>query len=37
LYAFEKDDRATLRRVVQLETLPESWRGYFREQLAEYG
>jgi MOSC domain-containing protein YiiM len=26
LYAFEKDDLATLRRVVQLEALPESWR-----------
>jgi MOSC domain-containing protein YiiM len=36
LYAFEKDDVAMLRRVVQLETLPESWRGYFRHQLEEY-
>jgi MOSC domain-containing protein YiiM len=33
LYAFEKNDREALRRAVQLEALPESWRGYFLEQL----
>lgn len=37
LYAFEQDDLATLRRAVRLETLPESWRGYFRHQLQRYG
>jgi len=36
LYAFEKDDLTTLRRVVQLEALPESWRSYFRHQLEQY-
>lgn len=33
LYAFEKDDVKTLRRVVKLEALPDSWRQYFQEQL----
>jgi MOSC domain-containing protein YiiM len=33
LYAFEKDDLATLRRAVKLEALSESWREYFRKQL----
>ncbi len=33
LYAFERDDLETLRRAVGHETLPESWRGYFRHQL----
>ena len=37
LYAFEQNDLATLRRAVRLETLPESWRGYFRHQLQRYG
>lgn len=37
LYAFERDDLETLRRAVRLETLPESWRGYFRHQLQRYG
>ena len=37
LYAFERDDLETLRRAVQVETLPESWRGYFRHQLEKYG
>jgi len=36
LYAFERDDLNTLRRAVQLEALPESWRGYFRHQLQKY-
>jgi MOSC domain-containing protein YiiM len=36
LYAFERDDLETLRRAVQLETLPETWRGYFRRQLQRY-
>ena len=33
LYAFEKDDLETLRRVVKLEALSESWREYFQKQL----
>jgi MOSC domain-containing protein YiiM len=33
LYAFEKDDLATLRRAVKLEALSESWRGYFQKQI----
>ncbi len=37
LYAFEQDDLETLRRAVRVETLPESWRGYFRHQLQRYG
>jgi MOSC domain-containing protein YiiM len=35
LYAFEKDDMETLRRVVKLEALSESWRGYFLKQLQD--
>ena len=37
LYAFEKDDVETLRRAVQVEALPESWRGYFQHQLEQRG
>jgi MOSC domain-containing protein YiiM len=33
LYAFEKNDREGLRQAARLEALPESWRGYFAEQL----
>ena len=33
LYAFEKEDRETLRRVVKLEALSESWREYFVNRL----
>jgi len=33
LYAFEKDDLETLRRVVQLKALSESWREYFQKQI----
>ena len=35
LYAFEKDDLETLRRVVKLEALSESWRKHFEKQLQE--
>jgi MOSC domain-containing protein YiiM len=35
LYAFEKDDLETLRRVVTLEALSESWRKHFEKQLQE--
>jgi len=37
LYGFERDDLETLRRAVRVETLPESWRGYFRHQIERYG
>lgn len=33
LYAFKKNDVDTLARVVQLEPLSDSWRGYFQDQL----
>jgi MOSC domain-containing protein YiiM len=33
LYAFEKDDTKTLRRAIEVEALPESWKGYFQHQL----
>lgn len=33
LYAFEKDNQKKLLRATQLETLPESWKSYFRHQL----
>jgi MOSC domain-containing protein YiiM len=33
LYAFEKADLKTLRRAVEVEALPESWKGYFRHQI----
>ncbi len=34
LYAFERDDWEALSRAVETEALPESWRRYFREQIA---
>jgi MOSC domain-containing protein YiiM len=33
LYAFEKDDLKTLRRAVEVEALPENWKGYFLHHL----
>ncbi len=33
LYAFERDDLATLRRAVKLEALSGSWREYFQRQI----
>jgi MOSC domain-containing protein YiiM len=33
LYAFEKNDFETMRRAIQLEALPQSWRDYFQKQL----
>jgi MOSC domain-containing protein YiiM len=35
VYTFDKDDVATLSRVVQVEALPKAWRGHFRRQLAK--
>lgn len=36
LYAFEKGDLATLRRVARLQTLPENWRSHFRHRLEDF-
>jgi MOSC domain-containing protein YiiM len=36
LYAYQKDDLHTLRRVVEVEALPESWRDFFRQRLEKY-
>jgi len=33
LYVREKDDVRMLRRAVQVEALPESWRGYFQKRI----
>src|SRR5213595_4346824 len=33
LYAFDKDDVKSLRRAIQVDALPESWKGYFQHQL----
>ena len=33
LYAFEKDDVKALRRAIEVDALPESWKGYFRHRL----
>jgi len=33
LYAFQKDDLETLRRAVEVEALPENWKGYFQHQI----
>ena len=33
LYVREKDDMGTLRRAVQVEALPDSWRGYFKKSI----
>lgn len=33
LYVREKDNYSLLRRVIEVEALPESWRNYFQNQL----
>jgi MOSC domain-containing protein YiiM len=33
LYGFERDDVKSLRRAIEVEALPESWKGYFRHRL----
>jgi MOSC domain-containing protein YiiM len=33
LYAFERNDVEALRRAIEVEALPESWKGYFQHQL----
>jgi len=36
IYVQDRDDVDTLRRVLQVEALPEHWRERFRQQLAEH-
>src|SRR5882724_4150667 len=33
LYAFEKDDLKSLRRAIEVEALPDNWKGYFQHRL----
>jgi MOSC domain-containing protein YiiM len=33
LYAFEKNNLTKMRRAMNVESLPESWKGYFRHQI----
>jgi MOSC domain-containing protein YiiM len=33
LYAFEKDDLKSLRRAIEVDSLPDNWKGYFQHQL----
>ena len=35
LYAFDKGDEKGLRHAIQVEALPESWKGYFQHQLEQ--
>lgn len=36
LYAFDRDDVATMQRAIQVEALPEGWVDYFQGQLEKY-
>ena len=33
LYAFEKNDVKAMRRAIEVEALPENWKGYFQHRL----
>ena len=33
LYAFDRNDTAAMRRAVEIKSLPESWRSFFRERI----
>lgn len=35
LYAVDRDDAETMRRAIEVEALPESWREFFREKLTK--
>jgi MOSC domain-containing protein YiiM len=35
LYARDKNDLATMRRALEVEALPQSWRDYFRQKMNE--
>ncbi len=37
LYARDREDLEALRRVVEIEALPESWLGHFRHQMEKLG
>jgi MOSC domain-containing protein YiiM len=37
LYAFEKDNVPLLRRAVEVEALPQSWREYFQKRIQSFG
>jgi MOSC domain-containing protein YiiM len=37
VYASDRDDRATIERLVALDALPDDWRSYFEKQLARNG
>jgi 3-alpha domain len=37
IYASNRDDRATLERLVAVDALPDDWRSYFEKQLARRG
>jgi MOSC domain-containing protein YiiM len=37
LFARDREDLEALRRVIQVEALPESWRGHFRHQMEKLG
>jgi MOSC domain-containing protein YiiM len=37
VYASDRDDRATIERLVAIDALPEDWRSYFQKQLAKNG
>jgi MOSC domain-containing protein YiiM len=37
VFASDRDDLATIERLVALEALPDDWRDYFRKQLANGG
>lgn len=34
IFAFERDDRGTMEKALELDSLPESWKSSFRELLA---
>jgi hypothetical protein len=37
VYATDRDDLATIERLVALDALPEDWRSYFDKKLADKG
>jgi MOSC domain-containing protein YiiM len=37
VYASDRDDLATIERLVALDALPEDWRSYFQQKLAQNG
>jgi MOSC domain-containing protein YiiM len=37
VFASDRDDLATIERLVGLDALPEDWRSYFQKKLAENG